>query len=87
MPADKDLKSVISEIDFEKYDFFEMYSNSEYLKNKEKEEKDKKEKERNDISLSRLSSQCKSFLPFFYNFAQLFCVPVFVYFLLLQHEH
>jgi len=60
MPADKDLKSVISEIDFEKYDFFEMYSNSEYLKNKEKEEKDKKEKERNDISLSRLSSQCKS---------------------------
>ena len=58
IPADKDLKSVISEIDFEKYDFFEMYANNEYLKNKEKEEKDKKE--RNDFSLSRLSSQCKS---------------------------
>ena len=57
--ADKDLKSVISEIDFEKYDFFEMYANNEYLKNKEKDKKER-EKEKNDISFSRLSSQCKS---------------------------
>jgi len=50
--TDKDLKTVISEIDFEKFDFFEMYANNEYLKNKEKE--------KNDLSISRLSSQCKS---------------------------
>lgn len=50
--TDKDLKNVISEIDFEKFDFFEMFANNEYLKNKEKE--------KNEYSISRLSSQCKS---------------------------
>ena len=53
--TDKDLNNLINEIDFEKYNFYEMYANTEYLKNKEKEEKEK-----NDFSLSRISSQCKS---------------------------
>lgn len=61
----KELKNAISKINFEKLDFFNIFANNEYLKNKEKErQKDKiKEKEKEklmDISSSRASTQCRS---------------------------
>ena len=48
----KDFKNSLSKINFEKYDFFKIYANNEYLKNKDKE--------KNDMSFSRQSSQNKS---------------------------
>ena len=48
----KDFKDIISKIKFEKYDFFKIYANYEYLKNRDKD--------KNDQTLSRQSSQCKS---------------------------
>ena len=48
----KDFKNIISQIKFEKYDFFKIFANYEYLKNRDKE--------KNDQTLSRGSSQCKS---------------------------
>ena len=48
----KDFKNIISQIKFEKYDFFKIYANYEYLKNRDKD--------KNDQTLSRGSSQCKS---------------------------
>ena len=48
----KDFKNLFSKINFEKYDFFKIYANSEYLKSKEKE--------KIDGSFSRQSSQNKS---------------------------
>ena len=50
--SQKDFKNAINKIHFEKYDFFKIFANNEYLKNKEKE--------KIDITLSRGSSQCKS---------------------------
>ena len=50
----KELKKVISQIQFQKYDFFQIYANNDYLKNKNKD------KDRSDFTLSRGSSQCKS---------------------------
>jgi len=48
----KDFKNAINKILFEKYDFFKIFANNEYLKNKDKE--------KIDLTLSRGSSQCKS---------------------------
>ena len=48
----KDFKNLISKINFEKYDFFKIYANNEYLNNKDKE--------KIDASFSRQSSQNKS---------------------------
>ena len=48
----KDFKNVITQINFDKYDFFKIYANNDYLKNKDKEKIDQ--------TLSRGSSQCKS---------------------------
>ena len=47
-----DFKNAISQIKFEQYDFFKIFANYEYLKNRDKE--------KNDQTLSRGSSQCKS---------------------------
>jgi hypothetical protein len=52
----KDLKSVINNLNFEKYNFFEAYSNKDYLKNKEKE----KQNEKCSGSLSSKSTLSKS---------------------------
>ena len=46
----KELKNAINQIKFENFDFFKIYSNNDYLKNKDK----------SDLTLSRGSSQCKS---------------------------
>ena len=48
----KDFKNVVTQINFDKYDFFKIYANNDYLKNKDKEKIDQ--------TLSRESSQCKS---------------------------
>ena len=48
----KELKAAISKINFEKFDFFKIFSNDGYLKNKDNS--------KIDLSLSRQSSQCKS---------------------------
>ena len=50
----KELKNAISQIKFEKYDFFQIYVNNDYFKNKYKEQ------DRSELTLSRGSSQCKS---------------------------
>ena len=47
-----ELKAAISKINFEKFDFFKIFSNDGYLKNKDNS--------KIDLSLSRQSSQCKS---------------------------
>ena len=47
-----DFKNALNKINFKKYDFFKIFANNEYLKNKDKEKLDN--------SLSRGSSQCKS---------------------------
>ena len=48
----KELKNAISKISFQKYDFFKIYANNDYLKNKNKD--------KIDLTLSMGSSQCKS---------------------------
>ena len=48
----KDFKNLLSKIKFEKFDFFKIYANNEYLKNKEKD--------KIDTSFSHQSSQNKS---------------------------
>ena len=48
----KDLRNVINKINWEKYDFFQIFVNNDHLKNKDKE--------KNDLTLSLGSSQCKS---------------------------
>jgi hypothetical protein len=48
----KDLKMAINKIKYDKYDFFQIFANYDYLKNKDKE--------KIDLTLSRVSSQCKS---------------------------
>ena len=48
----KDLKIAINKIKYDKYDFFQIFANYDYLKNKDKE--------KIDLTLSRVSSQCKS---------------------------
>ena len=50
----KELKNAISQIKFEKYDFFQIYVNKDYFKNKYKEQ------DRSELTLNRGSSQCKS---------------------------
>ena len=46
----KEFKAAISKIEFKKYDFYKIFANVEYIKNKEKI----------DMTYSRGSSQCKS---------------------------
>ena len=48
----KELKAAISKINYENFDFFKIFSNDEYLKNKDNS--------KIDLTLSRQSSQCKS---------------------------
>ena len=48
----KELKAAISKINYEKYDFFKIFSNDGYLKNKDSS--------KIDFTMSRQSSQCKS---------------------------
>ena len=43
----KELKNAISQIKFEKYDFFQIYVNNDYFKNKYKEQ------DRSELTLSR----------------------------------
>lgn len=48
----KDLRTAINNIKFENYDFFQIFINNDYLRNKDRE--------KFDLTLSRGSSQCKS---------------------------